>query len=119
MAETPKVSLTTLGDGAAIELFQVELQKALDNIVDENTRPTAVREVILKVRIKPSGDRDYGEVSVSCVSKLAPLSPFGTNFFIGKHRGKGVALEHNPKQAILFDKDEGLKVLPGVEGGEA
>lgn len=111
------VSLSTLGNGAAVELFQAELQKVLDNIVDENTKPTAVREVTLKVKIKPSEDRDYGEVSISCVAKLAPLAPFGTNFFIGKHRGKGVAQEHNPKQAKLFEKDEGLKAVPA--GGEA
>ena len=118
MAENPEtVSLSTLGGGAAVQLFQAELQKVLDNIVDENTKPDAMREVTLKVKIKPDVDRDYGQVSISCVSKLAPMAPFGTNFFIGKQRGKGVAREHNPKQAGLFEKDAPLAAVPAAEGG--
>ena len=112
------VNLSTLGGGAAVQLFQAELQKVLDNIVDENTKPDAVREVTLKVKIKPDVDRDYGQVSISCTSRLAPMAPFGTNFFIGKQRGKGVAQEHNPKQAKLFEPDAGLAAVPtAAEGG--
>lgn len=114
-----KVSLANLGGGAAIELFNEELQKVLDNIVDENTKPTAVREVALKVKIKPAEDRDYGDVHISCTSKLAPIAPYPTNFFIGKERGKGVAQEHNPKQSKLFKPEEGPKVVPlSKEAGE-
>ncbi len=114
--EQEPVSLATLGNGAAIELFNVELQRVLDNIVDENTKPKDTRKVILEVTIKPTEDRDFGQVSIVAKSKLAPLAPYGTNFFIGKHRGRGVAQEHNPKQAPLFDgQDDGLKVVPTEE----
>ena len=116
MTAENRVSLATLGNGAAIELFNAELQKVLDNIVDENTKPLDTRMVILEVRIKPTEDRDFGQVSIVAKSKLAPLAPYGTNFFLGKHRGRGVAQEHNPKQAALFDgQDDGLKVVP-VDG---
>lgn len=111
------VSLSTLGNGAAVQLFQVELQKVLDNIVDENTNPKAIREVTLKVKVKPDEDRDYGQVSISCTSKLAPMAPFGTNFFIGKRGRQGVAQEHNPKQAKLFESDKPLAAVPAAEGG--
>jgi hypothetical protein len=119
MAEiTAPVSISSLGGGAAVQLFQVELQKVLDNIVDENTKPDAMREVTLKVKIKPDPDRDYAQVAISCTSKLAPMAPFGTNFFIGKQRGKGVAQEHNPKQKGLFAEPESpVSVVPKQQEG--
>lgn len=116
--EEVKVSLVTLGNGAASELFQMELQKVLDDIVNPNTKATAVRTVNLKVRVKPSEDRDYGEVSITCTSVLAPTLQYNTNFFIGRQRGRAVAREHNPKQAKLFD-DDGLKAVPNAAEGAA
>jgi hypothetical protein len=62
MEDEPSVSLQNLGGGAAIELFDLELQKVLENISDENTRPAVVREITLKVKIKPGDDRDYGNL---------------------------------------------------------
>ena len=110
--EKEHVSLENLGSGAATELFDLELQRVLDNISDENTKPTALREVTLKIKIKPSEDRDYGEVEISCVAKLAPVKPFPTNIFIGRHLGRTVATEHNPKQAKLFETPDNVKVMP-------
>jgi hypothetical protein len=42
------VSLETLGQGAAIELFSEELRKVLENVLDPNTKATATRSVTLK-----------------------------------------------------------------------
>ena len=41
-----KVSLTNLGNGAAVELFDHELQKVLANIDDPNTDPKEKRKII-------------------------------------------------------------------------
>jgi hypothetical protein len=112
MVEKEHVSLENLGSGAATELFNLELQRVLENISDENTKPTAMREVTLKVKIKPGEDRDYGDVEISCAAKLAPVRPFPTNIFIGRHLGKTVATEHNPKQARLFEKPDNVTVMP-------
>ena len=119
MSVDKSVSLATLGDGAAVELFNTELQRVLDNVVDENTQATVVREVTLKIKIKPQEDRDYGDVQIQCTSKLAPIAPFPTHFFIGKHKGRGVATEHNPKQMKVFDDERpGTNVVPlAKEGG--
>ena len=107
------VSLATIGGGAAVELFNIELAKVLNNIVDENTDPEAMREVVLKVKLKPDSDRDSAKVQISAQAKLAPINSFSTNFFIGKNRGKGIAQEHNPKQAkFVFEKPEITAVAP-------
>lgn len=95
------ISLANLGKGAAIELFDFELQNVLNNIVDENTKPDAVREVTLKCKIKPDSDREWGAVEITATSKLAAVNSYPTQIIIGKERGQGRATEHNPKQISM------------------
>lgn len=47
MSEREIVSLENIGRGAALERFDVELQKVLENVLDPNTKPTATRKVTL------------------------------------------------------------------------
>lgn len=102
------VSLETLGGGpgkessAAIELFNVEFQRVLENCLDENTKPDALREVTLKVKIKPDKDRERCLVEIGAVSKLAPVHPYPTQFYLGKDAGRVVAVEDDPKQRNAF-----------------
>jgi len=74
--EEDQVSLETLGQGAALERFNLALQDVLDNIQDVNTDPKKARTVTLKATIKPSEDREVGSIVVDVVSKLAPIAPF-------------------------------------------
>lgn len=46
--EAAVVSLDTLGGGAAVERFNYELSRVLENILDLNTNPTAGRQVQLR-----------------------------------------------------------------------
>lgn len=105
------VSLENLGAGAALELFEVELQKVLDNISDENTKPTAPREVSLKIRIKPDEDRAAADVSIQAGSKLAPVRPYSTQIVFGIDHGQNVAREHNPKQLRFGEAPDPSKVI--------
>lgn len=106
------VSLETLGGGpgkkssAAIELFNAEFQRVLDNCLDENTDPKKVREVALKVKIKPDLDRELCKVEIHASSKLAPVNPYPTQFFLGKDAGRAVAVEDDPKQRNIFTEIE-------------
>lgn len=119
MNEKETVSLQNLGSGAAIELFDIEFQRVLDNIVDENTKATSPREVTLKIKIKPDEDREWGAIEIHATSKLAPVHPYPTQIIIGKQRGKGVATEHNPKQLHAFkDQPQDGKIIP-MKGAEA
>lgn len=98
------VSLANLGGGAAIERFDHELSRILENISDPNTDPKAVREITLKVKIKPTQDRSAGPVEISCTSKLAPVATFPAMLYIQKDRsGRVRAFEHNPGQTSLFE----------------
>lgn len=71
------VTLVNLNNGAAVELFDLELRRVIENIEDENVKPDAVREITLKVTIKPNEDRDLAAVAISCKSKLAATKPHG------------------------------------------
>lgn len=107
--EGQEVSLATLGDGAAIERFDLALQEVLDNIQDINTDPKKAREVVMKVKISPDQDRAVGKVSVEVVTKIAPVIPFGTHVFMGKNAsGRGIACEVDPKQGGIFDPPKAI-----------
>lgn len=101
--ENEGVSLETLGQGAALERFNLALQDVLDNIQDLNTDPKKARTVTLKATIKPSDDREVGSIMVDVVSKLAPIAPFDVRVFLGRDKdGKGYASEYHPAQQELF-----------------
>lgn len=76
--ELSELTLETLGNGAASDLFDEEFHKVLRNIADPNSDAKAVREVVLKFRIKPSEDRSRADIQVVPTHKLAPLKPFST-----------------------------------------
>jgi hypothetical protein len=63
-----------------------------------------LREVTLKLKIRPDEERGWGAVEIHASSKLAPVHPYPTQIIIGKQRGKGMATEHNPKQLKMFQE---------------
>ncbi len=112
------VTLATLANGAAMELFDSELTKVVENILDPNTEPDMVRKVTLEVKIKPDGSRRNAAVYVQVSSKTGPFKGAGTMFYFGKHQGKSFAVENNPDQGMLFDQPAKL-VSMNKETGEA
>lgn len=112
-----KVTLASLANGAAVEAFDYELERALENILDPNTKPTVVREVTLKVKIKPSEDRALASVEFGASSKMAPVKTLGTRFFIGNREGKPIATEHDTRQMSLPDKETATPVKLGIVNG--
>jgi hypothetical protein len=99
------VSLETLGQGAAVERFNLALQDALDNIQDVNTPAKTKRVVTLKATIAPSEDRDIGNIMVDVSTKLAPIKPFDVRVFMGRDKeGKGRATEYISPQVGLFEE---------------
>lgn len=96
-----EMSLANLGAGAATELFDEELQAALYNIGDPNTPAKAVREVTLKVKIRPNEDRSAASVEIQADSKLAPARPVETHVFMGMDGDRVRAYENNPRQPEL------------------
>jgi len=111
------VRLDTIACGAAVELFDMELQKILANIADPNTDPEKVRSITIKVSIFPNKARDSAEVVVGSGSKIVPVQPAAAVVFFGKKEGRRVAVEHDPRQTGLFDSSNKPTLVP-LRGGE-
>lgn len=102
------LSFENLGCGAAEEKFEEALKKVLANILDPNTRAHTAREVILRVKIKPSEERTDADVIIDCQTKLASDKAFPTKIFIGRDvNGIPEAHEVNANQYNLFPKTKG------------
>lgn len=109
------VSLETLANGSAVDLFNTELSKVLENILDPNTKADAERSVTLKVTIKPSDSRALGNVAISTTSKLAPPKAATTIMYFGTKKGKAVAAERDPNQMTFDDVDQkGPQPVPNI-----
>lgn len=96
------VSLESLSGGAVIERFGIALQAVLDNIIDPNTEPKKTRSINMKFTVKPDESREFCTVEISSETKLAPIAPLSTQFFIGMKNGSGVACERSTRQAAMF-----------------
>lgn len=97
-----KVSLATLNGGAAVERFNDELTRVLENILDPNTNAKSARTVTLKVTVRPNEDRNFGAVDISTSSHMAPPKPVGTTIFFGKTiNGEILSSENNQRQLTL------------------
>lgn len=99
------VTLDTIAGGALTELFQAELARILSNITDPNTDTTTKRVMTIQVKFKPNRDRDVADVDLTCSSKLAGIMTVSTQLFMGKHQGKLIAVESDPRQSNLFDQE--------------
>lgn len=99
-------SLATLAGGGAMERFNDELNVVLANICDPNTKAEAVREITLKVKIRPHDNREVANVEIVCTSKCAPAKMVPTVLYIGMHQGEVVATEKDLNQPGLFDTPE-------------
>ena len=101
------VNLANIGDGAAVELFEAELEKVLENIADPNTPADAVREITLKLKMKPDASRQVGAVGIQATSKLAPFNGAATTLFFTRNKEGGrTALMQDPAQPGLFSDDD-------------
>lgn len=118
----PDVSLENIRGGAAIEMFDHELQRVVENIADLNTDAEATRKVVLTVTIKPNATRDDAVYLIGAEAKLAPPRAVPGHMYIGKRHGKPVAVSWDPAQHDMFGGDD-PDVVPlhqkDAQGGEA
>jgi hypothetical protein len=102
-----RLSLATLCNGAAVEKFDVELQRALNNVLDPNTL-TQARTVTLKVKIKPNEEKTQVVITADASSNLSPHKGVASVAFIGRRPdGHAEAREVVPQgQTRLFNDDK-------------
>jgi hypothetical protein len=95
------VTLETVGNGALLERFGVELEKVLENIADPNTEAEVVREILMKVKIQPDVRRNMVQMRLETSVKLAPYQAVSASAWMGKKQGERVLIESNPQQLAL------------------
>lgn len=106
------LKLETLQNGAVLEVFEVELQNVLDNIQDPNTKPDGVREVSVKLKFKPSKDRNYTSLTYSVTSKLQPSEPGEVPIFVDRDRKNKRA---TAVELVSPDENPDQERLPGID----
>lgn len=110
-----RLTLANLNNGAASDLFEYALKKALANILDENTPIKAKRKIKLEVTLTPLGQRDNIATSVSVSSDLADIKPHQHYVILSNRDGEVAAYTTDPRQQDLefTDKDDNVTQFPG------
>lgn len=103
--EEDLVSLLNLAGGAAIERWDDEFRRALENAMDINTG-LGKRTVTLTVTLQPKDERrNICNIKFHCTSKILPAVQVETQVHIGRDPNRGpVAVEYNPEQLKLFPR---------------
>jgi len=100
-----KVSLSNLAGGAAVERFDAELERVLENISSPETKIKKARKITLEVSIVPSADRSLGAISINCTSKLVGMEVFEHSVELVQEGRRQVAYQRKGRQGKLFDDD--------------
>ena len=84
-----KKSILEMSMGAILERVDYEMGKAMDNILDPNTKATAKRKVTVTLTFTPDDDRSIIGVDVVVKSALAPTNPAVTSLYLMGEDGTG------------------------------
>jgi hypothetical protein len=106
MPDLSEVTLENLHGGAAVELFQKELYRVLENIQDPNTNPEAKRSLTMKVTFEPDEERERADITLEVVSKLASHKPVRGPIYMGQKDGRPVAAAFDPNQPDFFQAQD-------------
>ena len=105
----PKIDLGTFANGSLAERFDLELQKALENIADPNTDFKTARKITMEVTLKAADDnRDVISTSVRAKIKLAPARDIETTILMDMDtKGKivGSELKSGVKGQTFIDNE--------------
>lgn len=116
---TPQlVTLSTLSDGAAEELFQAALSQLLENVQDPNTDAKAKRSILLRIDVRADENRRAAQLDIACATKLAGVRPVGTRIFLGRHQGSVAAVEQLHQEEIFPKPAGGPRPVEVAKGGE-
>lgn len=109
------INIGNVCDGAMVEAFEVELQKVLKNIMDQNTDARAKREIRLVLKLYPKDDRVQINTEFTCETKLAGLMPSTSRLFVAKDaNGALYALDEDPRQMNIFTPPKPVEVAAPI-----
>ena len=110
------INIGNINEGAMIDGFARELQRALENIADLSTPATATRAVTLQLILKPHSDRVVIETEFKCGSKLAGIEVHHAKIYLGRAEEGGlVAFDADPRQMPLWSAPKPAKVQEPIE----
>lgn len=113
------VTLASIANGAALELFGKELTSVIANIADPNTSAKAKRQISITVTIQPDEVRGIGFATLEVKSKLAGVKPVSSTMYFGKKDGELVAVQSNFNQPGIFDEEKtNIQPLTAFAGGK-
>ena len=75
-------SILQMARGGFMEVTDLEMTKAIDNILDVNTSATAKRKITVSIELRPDDSRQNVAVSFAVKSALAPTNPVTTNLWV-------------------------------------
>lgn len=108
MENQNRASILQMARGAIQERVDYEVCKAVDNIMDLNTDPTAKRKIVLTIEMKPDENRQYIKISASAKSALAPVLPVGTTL--------GIAANPDTGEMVLVESTPQIPGQVGIDG---
>ena len=102
--------------GAFEEVFDAEMSKVLDNILDPNTKATAKRKLSLTFIFTPDDNRQTIGVSLNIKPSLEPTNPVVTSLYVTSDAGTGevAAVEMVPNIPGQLTIDETEQEAPAV-----
>jgi hypothetical protein len=97
------INIGNINEGAAIDAFDLELRKVLENVADLSTVATATRSITLKFDFKPESDRCKVHTEFSIKTTFAPIEKHQSKLFAARtDEGALVALDADPRQMPLW-----------------
>lgn len=109
------INIGNINEGAMVKGFEIELQKALENVADLNTPATATRKVRLELVLKPHSDRVKIETEFKCSSTLAAIETHKSAIFLGRGEEGLVAFDGDPRQMSLWSKPKPKEAPKPIE----
>ena len=105
-----KKSLIQMARGGFMEIFDAEMSKVLENILDPNTTATGKRKLTVEFTFSPDDNRQTIGVSFQCKPKLQPINPAVTSLYVtGDETGEVAAVEMTPQipgQIDMFGNEQ-------------
>jgi hypothetical protein len=99
----PVEDITKLGDGYVAEQIAAAVKQVAANILDENTDPTAAREIVIKLKYRPARERRSTLIMPTVNVKLAP------------QLGITIAASFGSDGKTLEARSDTQETLPGVQ----
>lgn len=93
-----KKSLLEMSHGGFLEIFDHEMAKVFDNILDPNTKATSKRRITITMELTPDETRQKFAASFTTKLALAPPTPVTTYLYIMRDAdGEACAVEAAPQ----------------------